>query len=337
MPRIGITFEDVVIAADQIKHEGANPTIEKIRLALGAGSNTTISKYLHIWKQKLSPNVDMNEKSTTPSRVLAAVDSVWQQIREQADAEIEKIREESRQQIELAQKQAIEALEERQKLNQEYVALQESYHAVSAEKEILTLDLRKLREEHNLLNARYDGLDGRYTDMQGMATHQLKMATDAHQNEMARLEQSIHQLKESNQKLVDEIKEQSEQERHRQMMVIENLKTDYQKQEKRVIELQAKVQNDNVKIAEITTELVAVIKERDDALTRLIDHEKKWQLFNDKVFVSDELIAKLNKMPELEKSITRLDNNLVEGIDSRFSKLNDEMKRLSKQMELQDE
>ena len=333
---MAITFDAVALAAQQIVQTGDNPTIEKIRMHLGStGSNTTISKHLHVWRRQSAAITQ--EKNEAPNVVQAVVESAWHQLREQADAEIEKIREESRQQIEIAQKQTIGALEEREKQNQEHTALQESWHAVSAEKEILTLDLRKLHEQHNLLNERHDSLNARYADMQDMTTHQFKMATEAHQNEIARLEQSIKQLKEAQQKLVDEIREQSKNEHHRQVMVIENLKAETLNQEKHIAELQAKIQEDTSRMAELALQLKAVIMERDNAMQKLQAHEKQWQIFNDKILVSPDIAKKLDTMPELEKSINLLNQNLMNGIHSGLSALKNEISHLIRTMETQDD
>lgn len=51
MARIGITYEQVSAAIDQLIADGANPTINGIREVLGTGSPNTIHKHLKTWKQ----------------------------------------------------------------------------------------------------------------------------------------------------------------------------------------------------------------------------------------------------------------------------------------------
>ena len=67
--RQNVTYEEIVTAAEAIIANGANPTIEKIRISLGSrGSNSTISKYLNDWRKTIShkeyyinPCVPLNE------------------------------------------------------------------------------------------------------------------------------------------------------------------------------------------------------------------------------------------------------------------------------------
>lgn len=51
MGRIGITKEDVFVAANQVLASGQKPTNDRIRKILGTGSFNTICKYLAEWKE----------------------------------------------------------------------------------------------------------------------------------------------------------------------------------------------------------------------------------------------------------------------------------------------
>ena len=66
MSRVGITFEEVATIAENISKNGEMPTIDKVRMALGTGSFTTISKYLNSWRHGVIPlgsNNIKNQKS----------------------------------------------------------------------------------------------------------------------------------------------------------------------------------------------------------------------------------------------------------------------------------
>ena len=53
MARNGITITDVFDAADKINDQGLVVTIDRVRQMMGnVGSNTTISKYIGLWRQK---------------------------------------------------------------------------------------------------------------------------------------------------------------------------------------------------------------------------------------------------------------------------------------------
>lgn len=56
MARTGVTFEQVVEAAKAIADDGENPTIQRVRLALGTGSPNTIHKHLRQWIAQSRPD-----------------------------------------------------------------------------------------------------------------------------------------------------------------------------------------------------------------------------------------------------------------------------------------
>lgn len=52
MARCGVQKEDVFEIAEKLHQRGIIPTISNIRIFLGTGSYTTISRYLYAWKMK---------------------------------------------------------------------------------------------------------------------------------------------------------------------------------------------------------------------------------------------------------------------------------------------
>ena len=94
MTRLGITSKEVEEIAENILAEGENPTIEKIRRVLGTGSNSTIAKHLHEWRSNrliLSKN-SLSAPNFPPDTVHAAVNTVWEKIRNESAAEIKAYR-----------------------------------------------------------------------------------------------------------------------------------------------------------------------------------------------------------------------------------------------------
>src|SRR6267154_4625239 len=95
MSRLGVTFDEVLIAAEEIRQSGEKPTIDKVRTQLGSrGSNSTISKHLYNWRKKSESILGLG-KSETPDFIKSVIESVWNKLNEQADAKIEKIKIES--------------------------------------------------------------------------------------------------------------------------------------------------------------------------------------------------------------------------------------------------
>lgn len=96
MARIGVSYEEVATAADDLLKEGCNPTIEGVRHQIGAGSFTTLSKHLNAWRSKRLMAVIKEEphKITPPDEVSHAVQGVWQQLTSQANQQLEALKQE---------------------------------------------------------------------------------------------------------------------------------------------------------------------------------------------------------------------------------------------------
>lgn len=69
MPKIGVTQEEVIKAAQAIVKKGSAPTATNIREYLGSGSSTTIHKYLKRWKRQCFQKVN-NDPSIQGSEAL---------------------------------------------------------------------------------------------------------------------------------------------------------------------------------------------------------------------------------------------------------------------------
>jgi hypothetical protein len=330
---MAISFDEVVLAAEEIKQAGETPTIERIRLQLGSrGSHSTISKHLYTWRQS-NAVLHVLDKKEAPNVVQAAVESAWHQLREKAGAEIEVVKTEAKAMIAQAEKQAQEAIHEQQMQNQQYRELQEAHNAVLAEKELLILDLRKLTEDYRQLEARHHGLNERYADTKAMNQQQLTLLHEVHQRELATVEKMLVELKHAHLKTIDEMKAQQEGERHQKMMVIDNLKTDHQKQEKRIAELGTILAENAGKIEKLTAELQASIKANDELKKTMMQQEAKWQAFNDKTLISTEVLAALTGLPAIEQFIRQWSQRF----EVQFSAFCNEMKAQSPVAEVQDE
>lgn len=338
MPRLGITFEEVVIAADQMQLEGNNPTIEKIRQALGAGSNTTISKYLNQWKQQI--NSDTKEIKLLPPDIMrTAIERTWEQLRQEANADIDVIKEDAQQRIDAAEQRAQVAEKILSVVKIEHDELQQAHQKQSAEKELLQLDLKSLREEHRLLQERYKALDERYIDMQGLSAQHLKDLSDTHKNEITRLEDQCRKQDESCNKFLNEIREQRENERHQYMVSLDNLKVENQKQIKLKNEVQSQLQEQLHHMTKLEADLKAVLKERDQALTHLDKQDEKWTAFHTKSFVADDILAKIVEMPTFDTFFDKFNAHFTEMADKKLSEFETSIKflKIEKNMETQNE
>jgi len=84
MPRPGITKEQVWEAAETLEHEGANPTVLRIRAKIGGGSPNRIAPFLAQWKQQRTPPAEGAPEP--PVTVATAMDRIWKTAWEEAQA-----------------------------------------------------------------------------------------------------------------------------------------------------------------------------------------------------------------------------------------------------------
>ena len=121
MARIGVSYADVARAADEVRKEGQEPTVDRVHAYLGTGNKSTITPLLKRWQQDApAPSRHTSShKKGLPEDLLQAVQSVYERSQHEAELEIEKSRQcfesaqaASHEELALAQ-QTIEQLEGR--------------------------------------------------------------------------------------------------------------------------------------------------------------------------------------------------------------------------------
>jgi chromosome segregation ATPase len=183
MTRLGITSAAVELAAENILAGKENPTIEKVRQALGGtGSNSTIAKYLHKWRVKRLA-------------IHAAVDQIWQQIHEKSQQEIKQAHDQTQEAVRLAHAQRDEALAACGHLIQQFEELQKKFRHISADKELLSLDLKALQQAHQLLHGHHQSLEQRYQLLEQQSSTHIKDLKEAQQQALGLHQQEIASLK----------------------------------------------------------------------------------------------------------------------------------------------
>jgi hypothetical protein len=84
--RRGITQEQVNEAADAILGTGKNPTVEKIRAALGSGSPNTIIRMLETWRNQFGERLQrLSSLPEVPVPVGQAMIELWRLAVEHAE------------------------------------------------------------------------------------------------------------------------------------------------------------------------------------------------------------------------------------------------------------
>ncbi len=87
MARIGVTYLDIANAAEAIKKQDQEPTVDRVRERLGTGSKSTIAPHLKRWKSK---SLDSMNDTDLPSDLVEVIKSLYERVQESADSKIEK-------------------------------------------------------------------------------------------------------------------------------------------------------------------------------------------------------------------------------------------------------
>jgi chromosome segregation ATPase len=230
MARIGIAFEQVVEAAEQVLAQGENVTLERVRHILGTGSHSTISKHVNAWKnQRLASSEKSPTSFTDP--LLKGVNQLREQLVADVTAPYLKENETLRgqnQQLKQALEQNQHVLSEKQEtltlLQQEHeqVKREQLKHAIlqtelTQKLAVQDASLSHLQEQLDLEQIRAKRQQDEHQSLQD-AQRQLVDKLETQYHSWQQQQQATHHAQ------LSEIKEQAESIRHRLIMEVDDLK-----------------------------------------------------------------------------------------------------------------
>lgn len=93
MARTGVSYFDIAQAAESIRHRGEEPTVDRVREALGTGSKSTIAPLLKRWKTETGSA--QADTGGLPKDLVDALTALHQRVQEDADRKVESVREEA--------------------------------------------------------------------------------------------------------------------------------------------------------------------------------------------------------------------------------------------------
>lgn len=328
MQRIGIDYYLVADAAEKLTAQGEVPTIDRVRVFLGGtGSNTTISKYLHLWRNNMAHGNKRDHASsiTPPDPVQLAVKRVWQQIREETDAEIEAIKTSTQAIITESEEKVAAMTKEGGRLTVLCEGYQEQVRLLEAKSAVQQLDLNQLQREHDLLEERNKGLAQRYADLEVTMAKQHADLVQAHQNEMNLVIEKTNTQVSALEKLIDQQKRHTEDQRNEYILETDRLKTHHQKISKDYELLQAVVASKDLELIELKTQLNALKKENETLSTQLQNQEKYWGLFEKNSQVTNNILSELKDIPKIDFGLS-----CIHLINDMQSNINFSMENLGK-------
>jgi len=278
MSRLGITFEQVELAAEKILAQGENPTIEKIRNLLGGtGSNTTLSKHLNEWRSQrlMATRDDLPAPHIPPDTVHAAVNRVWKEIHEEASLQVQHTREQARAEIEAIKKQIDSLQQTNNSLTQERDSLQQFLNQLTAEKETTVLDLKAVSQQNALLEERCQSLNQQYQIFKRESTARLADISRLHQQEKSQWKEHYNAFQNSIHQSFADIKNCQDTLQDRYTLEIDALKTEKQKKEKSITQLTAQFQKQQLQIGVLKTNCQQLALEKKQAIDLLAEQKKQ--------------------------------------------------------------
>lgn len=326
MQRIGIDYHLVADAAEKLKAQGEVPTIDRVRVFLGGtGSNTTISKYLHLWRNNMAHGNKTEHAGaiTPPDPVQLAVKRVWQQLREETDAEIEAIKTNTQAIITESEEKEAAATKECERLTVLCEGYQEQARLLEAKSAVQELDLNQLQREHDLLQERNKSLAQRYADLELTMAKQFADLTQAHQNEMNLVIEKSNAQVSALEKLIDQQKRHTEDQRNEYMLETDRLKSHHQKIRKDYELLQAVTASKDLELLELKTQLNALKKENEILSTQMQSQEKYWGLFEKNSQVTNNILSELKDIPKFDFGLSciHLINDMQNNINVSMENL----------------
>lgn len=208
MARIGVTYEQVAAAANELTSTGRRPTLEAIRRILGTGSNSTLVHHLQIWRAKEEGVQDIASKEQIPEALVVALKSVWQQVVEQSNQRVTTIETETQQTVDTMKQELLHAQQSNNLLQQQQLQLKQECDSLTLDKSSLNhllndvkIELASLTEklngserQNNEKQERIEELQRQHQQVQANLEHYRAASLAQRQEDQQRYEQQINQL-----------------------------------------------------------------------------------------------------------------------------------------------
>ena len=143
MARAGISYSDVMKAAQIVAADGRNPTVDTVREALGStGSKSTIAPLLKRWKEEFQGAGAVKTEAGLPAELMEAMRGVYHKQQRDVAQQLETAMQENRVELSAAQEKLKKTETERLKLVEVRTALTQELRATQQA-------LAQLKEEHH--------------------------------------------------------------------------------------------------------------------------------------------------------------------------------------------
>jgi chromosome segregation ATPase len=167
MARAGVTYHDVVKAAEAIKTQGQEPTVDRVREHLGTGSKSTIAPLLKRWR---SDNGAVADIGGLPNDLVAALKSLHERLQQEADHRIEQARQEFKETNDELRKELADASNTISQYSTHQKELEKQIEQLTEEKKLQSQSVEELRVALAKMESKRDEAIARATDLKETVT-----------------------------------------------------------------------------------------------------------------------------------------------------------------------
>lgn len=234
MARPGVTYQDISSAANELKGQGKNITIENVRAILGTGSIGTINNHLRKWKEAQNSTHKIASKENLPAELVSLLKGLWDTVLTQSTEQFAPIETEMRSEI-TALKEEVQKFKNN---NQRWQKLFNQWQQEKADldKEKLTLEqaLSFTQKENAEMMIKHDNLYQQLQEKQERIYELNRLHKQAQEN----LEHYRESARE--QRLLDQ--QQFEQQKQQLLLDIKNINDQLMAQREKISEIQQQYQ-----------------------------------------------------------------------------------------------
>src|SRR3990167_2675037 len=255
MARVGVDYETIKHTAIKLLSQGHAPSVQKVREALGTGSNTTIAEHLKTWREEHASKEIHHLPANMPKELISAIEVLWQTAMDQAVQQLASIKHDLNEQQEKfrLEKAALEKTD-----NELKVRLSDALKTVddkASNIHTLQSEIAVINEKLKYKSEELIGVEKQYESLLERAYHAKNteiLKSDNLQSEITRLQQELSQEIKKHQSLLNEERALQEQSEIRFMKLIDQARTETIEQRKRY---ETAIINQNKKIEALQSQL----------------------------------------------------------------------------------
>ena len=279
MARHGISYDDVISAANTLKGQGKSVTIENVRGFLGTGSAGTINQHLRRWKEAQYSTQKIASKENLPEPLIALIKGLWEGVLIQSTEQFAPIESAYSQEISELKSELEKYRANNQRWQKLFNQWQQEKNQLANEKLTLEQALEFAHKENSSLHTKQDALLQQLQDREIRIDELHRLHKQAQENlehyrESARGQRLLdqQQFEQQKQQLQFEIKNANEQ-----SMVQRDKISTLQQQNQTLIHSHSVIEKNNAQMQSLLEQTKSKLEEVEKTTSEHLSASLHWQ------------------------------------------------------------